>query len=100
MTIKTFAQAMALAMMLTGIFAVIEVAFGKEESVCAMPAQLPQWNELVLRLWASDRISSDTFLKNFPISGEHGDRFLSKQGYDPKDLPALADCLFRYFWKK
>lgn len=64
--------------------------------VCVIP-NLPPWNHLVLTLWASGRIPDQTFLKNFPISGEYGDKFLRKQGYDPARLNDLARCILNHF---
>lgn len=64
---------------------------------CVIP-DLPMWNELVLRLWGSSQISRETFLKNFQISGESGDRHLRRQGYDPADLAPLASCLVEHFY--
>jgi len=64
---------------------------------CKIPDRLPAWNELVIRLWGSDQITPQTFLKNFSILGEHGERFLRAQGYDPRDLEPLGRCLVWHF---
>ena len=67
------------------------------DASCHIPVQLPPWQELVMRLWASDRISDKTFLKNFSISGEQGDKLLRAQDYDPADLETLGRCLVWHF---
>jgi len=67
------------------------------QDTCKVPVQLPAWNELVLRLWGSDQITQETFLKNFSILGKHGERSLRAQGYDPRDLEPLGRCLVRQF---
>jgi len=66
-----------------------------KEPHCNIPEKLPQWNELVLRLWGNNVISTDTFKKNFPIVGEKGSKVLKAQGH--KDLEQLTDCLVENF---
>jgi len=67
----------------------------KENPRCDIPQRLPQWNELVLRLWGSNIIPDDTFKKNFPITGERGSKILKAQGYE--DLNQLTNCLIKNF---
>ena len=65
--------------------------------ICFIPIPLPPWQGLVLRLWGTGRINDETFLKNFPISGEDGDKMLEKQGFHPLELENLAHCLIKSF---
>jgi len=68
-----------------------------KEMLCKIPVPLPPWNGLVLRLWGHGRINDETFLKNFPISGESGDKILLAQGFRPTELENLARCLIKGF---
>ena len=83
------------------IFAVVLLLAGCEtvsrDPICKIPVPLPPWNGLVLSLWSHGTINDETFLKNFPISGESGDKTLFAQGYNPEELDILARCLVRYF---
>ena len=64
---------------------------------CNIPERLPQWNELVLRMWGSDRITDDTFQKNFSIVGESGAKILKAQGYPNTIMNKLSNCLVTQF---
>ena len=72
---------------------------GQEQPACVIP-NLPEWNELVLRLWGSGRVTEATFKAQFPVSGEHGDKHLRMQGYAPEELEGLANCLVNTFRRK
>jgi hypothetical protein len=68
-----------------------------ERPHCNIPERLPQWNELVLRMWGSDRITDDTFQKNFSIVGESGAKILKAQGYSNTIMNRLSNCLVTQF---
>jgi hypothetical protein len=69
----------------------------EERPHCNIPERLPQWNELVLRMWGSDRITDDTFRKNFSIVGESGAKILKAQGYSNTIMNKLSNCLVTQF---